>query len=233
VEGFLGHGFITGTARSVRWVESAGCHGALQPGRGDWKTANDSRVDAVRRRERAFHSPSSSHQAVSPSRGFQTPIILSFSASLRLCARSLLQGSLPRVRAAHDPGLSAPIPSGCLHAGGVGAGLGSKGQGDEDIATPDPWALDRFRFRWRYRSRYRRVGQGHPTGRTGRRRPRCRSRAFFRAMRTSPPRIHVLWIVFDSDGDTDPDTDAGGDGIRQEERGGDVHVAVPEPSSGL
>jgi hypothetical protein len=47
-------------------------------------------------------------------------------------------------------------------------------------------------------------------------------------MRTSPPRIHGLWIVFDSDGDTDPDTDAGGDGIRQEERGGDVHVAVPE-----
>jgi hypothetical protein len=46
------------------------------------------------------------------------------------------------------------------------------------------------------------------------------------------PRIHVLWIVFDSDGDTDPDTDAGGDGIRQEERGGDVPVAIPEPSSG-
>ena len=33
--------------------------------------------------------------------------------------------AFPRVRASHDPGLSAPIPPGCLHAGGVGAGRAS------------------------------------------------------------------------------------------------------------
>jgi hypothetical protein len=55
-------------------------------------TENDSRRGAETRRERAFHSPSSSHQAVSPFRGSQTPISLPFSASLPLCARSLLNG---------------------------------------------------------------------------------------------------------------------------------------------
>ncbi len=50
------------------------------------------------------------------------------------------QSAFPRVRASHDPGLSAPIPPGCLHAGGVGAGPASWDKaitrGDEDVATP-------------------------------------------------------------------------------------------------
>jgi hypothetical protein len=51
------------------------------------------RAETRRRGEKGFdHTLSSSHQAVSPFRGFQTPIFLSFSASLRLCARSLLHG---------------------------------------------------------------------------------------------------------------------------------------------
>ncbi len=36
----------------------------------------------------------------------------------------------PRVRASHDPGLSAPIPPGCPHAGGVGAGQALMRQGN-------------------------------------------------------------------------------------------------------
>jgi hypothetical protein len=36
----------------------------------------------------------------------------------------------PRVRASHEPGLSAPIPPGCPHAGGVGAGQALMRQGN-------------------------------------------------------------------------------------------------------
>lgn len=52
-----------------------------------------SRRGAGTRREAAFHSPSSSHQAVGPLRVSRTPIVLLFSAALLLCARSLLHGA--------------------------------------------------------------------------------------------------------------------------------------------
>jgi hypothetical protein len=42
----------------------------------------------------------------------------------------------------------------------------------------------------------------------------------------------MLLFVIDSDADTDPDTDTSDDGNRHEDRGGDVPVAVTDPSSG-
>jgi hypothetical protein len=144
VGGFLGYGFI----KRGRRARSDGSRVPVAMGRFNLEGAIGRRpmTRAETRREKAFHSPSSSHQPVSPFRGFQTPVFLSFSASLRLCARSLLhgygsaalplcarsllQGPLPRVRASHDPGLSASIPPGCPRAGGVGVGLASMDQCD-------------------------------------------------------------------------------------------------------
>jgi hypothetical protein len=122
-------------------------------------TENDSRRGAETRRERAFHSPSSSHQAVSPFRGFQTPIFLSFSASLRLCARSLPHGdgqdlvALPIaspdrggdvlvalgrrhfLRAKSGPGIGIGI------AIGIGIGIGSSPTSSFSIPIPMPMPI--------------------------------------------------------------------------------------------
>jgi hypothetical protein len=77
----------------------------------------------------------------------------------------------PRVRASHDPGLSAPIPPGCPHNGSMGPGWRrprhpsqSHSHGDEDIASP-------FQFQ-------------DPGGDV----PVTPPRAIPTAMRTSPPR---------------------------------------------